>query len=76
MDKLTNDFSFGLMIWQVILLFSIGLWIYCLIDISKSSFKNNDKLVWILIVLLVPFIGSVLYLFVGRKAKIKTVTNS
>lgn len=66
-----NDFSLGLILWQIIILVSIGLFIYSLVDILKSSFDNNNKLIWLLVVLLVPFLGSILYLFIGRKQKIK-----
>lgn len=66
-----NDFSLGLMLWQIFTLISIGLFIYSLIDILKSSFENNNKLIWILVVLFVPILGSILYLFIGKKQKIK-----
>lgn len=69
MDKLINDFSIGLMVWQIIILLSLGLWIYCLIDILKNKFVHNDKLIWVLVVIFVPFIGSLLYLFIGKRRK-------
>ncbi|WP_336068572.1 PLDc N-terminal domain-containing protein [Mesoflavibacter sp. CH_XMU1404-2] len=71
MDKIINDFSIGLFIWQAFILLSIGLWIYCLIDIFKNKFAQNDKLIWILLVLLIPFIGSLLYLSIGKNKKLK-----
>lgn len=71
MDKIITDFSLGLFIWQTIILISIGLWIYCLIDILKNKFSQNDKLIWILVVLLLPFLGSLLYLFIGKNKKLK-----
>ena len=71
MDKIITDFSLGLFIWQTIILISIGLWIYCLIDILKNKFSQNDKLIWILVVLLLPFLGSILYLSIGKNKKLK-----
>jgi hypothetical protein len=71
METVLNDTSYGLLTWQVIILVSIGLWIYSLIDILKSSFEKNNKIIWILVVLLVPILGSVLYIFIGRKLKLK-----
>ncbi|MDN3666025.1 PLDc N-terminal domain-containing protein [Algibacter miyuki] len=62
----------GLFIWQAIILISIGLWIYCLIDILKNKFAQNDKIIWILVVILIPFIGSLLYLFIGKNKKLKS----
>lgn len=66
-----NDFSLGLMLWQIFTLISIGLFIFSLVDILKSSFDNNNKLIWILVVLLVPVLGSILYLFIEKKQKTK-----
>ena len=71
MDKTINDFSIGLFICQALILLSIGLWIYCLIDILKNKFTQNDKIIWILAVILIPFIGSFLYLFIGKNEKLK-----
>jgi hypothetical protein len=71
MDELVTDFSLGLFISQGLLLFSIGLWIYCLIDILKNKFAQNDKIIWVLVVMLIPILGSILYLFIGKHKKLK-----
>jgi len=71
MDKIINDFSIGLFIWQSLILLSIGLLIYCLIDILRNKFAQNEKIIWILVVILIPFIGSLLYLFIGKNKKLK-----
>ena len=71
MDKIINDFSIGLAVGEVLILLSIGLWIYCLIDILKNTFAKNDKIIWIFVVILIPFIGSLLYLFIGKNRKLK-----
>ena len=71
MDELITDFSFGLFIWQTLILIAIGLWIYCLIDILKSKFEQNDKIIWVLVVILLPILGSLLYLIIGRNKKVK-----
>lgn len=41
-----------------------------LIDIVKSRFEDNNKIIWVLIVLLLPFLGSIVYFIVGRKQKL------
>ncbi len=47
----------------IILLPSV-LWIFAIIDILKSNFKDStNKIIWVLIVLLLPVLGSILYLF-------------
>ncbi len=44
-----------------------------IVDILRSEFKNsNDKLVWIIVVLFMPFLGSLIYFVVGRGQKITT----
>ncbi|WNH12971.1 PLDc N-terminal domain-containing protein [Thalassobellus suaedae] len=70
-SKITEDFSLGLFIWQALLLVSIGLWIYCLIDVLKNKFEKNDKIIWVLVVILLPILGSILYLFIGKSKKLK-----
>ena len=70
MDVLITNTDTSLLTWQLLMLFSFVLWVYCLIDILKNRFEQNDKLIWILVVLLVPFLGSLLYLFIGKNKKI------
>jgi hypothetical protein len=45
------------------------LWIFALIDILKSNFKDStNKIIWVLIVLLLPVLGSILYfIFAGQQ---------
>ncbi len=40
------------------------LWIVALVDCIKSN--NSNKVAWILVIILVPFLGSILYLLFGR----------
>ncbi|WP_461640619.1 PLD nuclease N-terminal domain-containing protein [Labilibaculum euxinus] len=42
-----------------------------LIDIVKNEFTNSNKLIWVLVILLFPFIGTILYFIIGTKQKIK-----
>lgn len=41
-----------------------------LIDILRSEFTGSNKLVWLLVVFLFPFVGAIAYLAIGRKQKI------
>jgi len=53
----------------IILLPSI-LWIFAIIDILKSNFKDStNKIIWVLIVLLLPVLGSILYFIFGGQQK-------
>jgi len=62
--------------WQIILILALLLsflpTIIALVDISRSNFKGNDKLVWVLVVLFLNLIGAILYFTIGREQKIKT----
>ena len=61
-------------IWQTILivLLIVGFLLpaIALIDILKSDFKGNDKIIWVLVVLFLNLIGTLLYFSIGRKQKI------
>ncbi len=40
------------------------LWIVALVDCIKSS--NPNKVVWIIVIILLPFLGSILYFLIGK----------
>jgi len=40
------------------------LWMVALVDCIRSN--NPNKVVWILVIILVPFIGSILYFILGK----------
>ena len=60
----------GEIILIIIAIFCIILPFKALIDILKSKFNGNDKLIWVIVVLLVPIIGAILYFRIGKKSKI------
>lgn len=41
------------------------LWIVALVDCLKSN--NPNKVVWIIVIILLPFLGSILYFILGRR---------
>jgi pilus assembly protein TadC len=59
----------GLIFWQVEGLAYIGFWIYAIINLVNSQFKDsNMKLIWALIIILMPF-GPFIYLASSRRNK-------
>ena len=40
------------------------LWITALVDCLKSS--NPSKVVWVIVIILLPFLGSILYFVLGK----------
>ena len=50
----------------------LALWIFCIVDVIVSDeyeVRNLPKLVWLLIVLLLPDIGSIVWLVAGRPVR-------
>ena len=44
------------------------LWLWALIDCIKRDFPNpNDKILWLVLIILIAWIGPIVYLIVGRK---------
>jgi hypothetical protein len=47
----------------------LGLWVFCIVDVIVSDeyeVRNLPKLAWLVIVLLLPDIGSIIWLVAGR----------
>jgi hypothetical protein len=57
----------------ILLVISIpfGLWLWALIDCLIGEFDNDNKLVWIILIILIPLLGAILYLAIGRNQKVK-----
>lgn len=59
----------------LLLLVSIGgtiLWIWMIVDCAtKEPSEGNDKLIWILIIVLTHWIGALIYLLVRRPKRIE-----
>jgi prolipoprotein diacylglyceryltransferase len=44
------------------------LWVMMLVDCAKRDFKNeNDKVVWILVIVLTGIIGAIIYYFIIKR---------
>ena len=57
---------------SVVAIIPILLMVFCLIDIIRSDFKDGTvKILWIICVLVAPFLGSVIYLVIGRTQKVR-----
>ncbi|RLD42045.1 MAG: phospholipase [Bacteroidetes bacterium] len=52
---------------SVLVILTLSLWIWAIVDIVKSSFKDRaQKILWILVVVLFPILGPIVYFQVGR----------
>lgn len=53
-----------------LLFFGVGfvIWLWALIDVIRRQFPNqNDKTLWLIVVILLYWIGGIVYLIAGRK---------
>jgi uncharacterized membrane protein YczE len=60
-----------LLIIGILFVILFGIYIFVLVDILKSEFRGYNKIIWILLVLFLPALGTILYLLIGRKQKVK-----
>jgi hypothetical protein len=55
----------------IILILWFILFIYAIIDVLKNKFEpENNKIIWVIVVILLPILGPVLYFFIGKKQKL------
>jgi hypothetical protein len=47
------------------------IWLIVFLDIMRNEFTGDNKIIWVIVVILVPVLGPIAYLFIGRKQKIK-----
>ena len=72
----------GLVIfWVIAVGLGLALFLWALIDVIRRDFPNpSDKTLWIVLVLVLGWIGPILYLIIGRKKgtipAAKTATSS
>jgi hypothetical protein len=67
----TTQPAIGIIIILLILIISIVFiifWIFMLINAIKRDFKNsNEKIIWILVIILTGIIGAIIYYFVVKR---------
>lgn len=63
-----------LMIFFILIgFFLFAVWIWTLVDIIQAEFKDtNEKLLWIILVILLPFLGTILYFAIGGKNRVSS----
>ena len=58
---------FGLVMFALGI-FALVFWIIMIVDVVKREFKQeNDKILWVLIVILTGIVGALIYYFVVKK---------
>lgn len=64
-------FGIAILIQLLIFIAVAVLFLVSLIEILRSDFEGNNKLLWVLVVLLLPILGPILYFVLGRSQRIK-----
>jgi len=57
----------SIIIWQLFLIGSLILMVYSLYRVVQSTYTLNQKILFLLMVLIFPFLGSVVFLMLDRK---------
>ena len=63
-------FGGGLIITLLVILFIFLFPLLALISVLMNEFNGNDKLLWVVIIIFLPFLGSLLYFLIGRDRRI------
>jgi len=63
-------FGGGILITLFVILCIILLPLLALISALMNDFHGSEKILWVLIILFLPFLGSVLYFLIGRNKRI------
>ena len=60
----------GILVLLFLAVIAIGLfafWLWMLIhSITNKGLRDTEKLLWVLLILFLPFLGPILYFFIGR----------
>ena len=55
------------------LLFLLVIFVFpliALINVFMNRFPGNDKITWVIVIIFLPFFGSLLYFLIGRRRKL------
>lgn len=57
-----------------LVILAVLFWLWVLLDcVMKEPSEGNDKIVWTLLIVFLPWIGAILYYFVRRPERVKVV---
>ncbi len=63
-------FGGGIIITLFVILCIFLLPLLALVSALMNDFSGNDKVMWVLIIIFLPFLGSILYFLIGRERRI------
>ncbi|MCK7591900.1 PLD nuclease N-terminal domain-containing protein [Subsaxibacter sp. CAU 1640] len=68
MDLVTSEL--GLFFWIFFIVFVIVFPLFALISVLSNRFPNNEKLIWVLVILFAPLFGAIAYFIIGKSRRI------
>lgn len=60
----------------IILMFTLIIPLIALIDVLKNKFEDNNKIIWVLVIIFLSTLGAILYYAIGRKQRIQENQNT
>ena len=55
------------LIGLIISILGFAFWLWMLVHaIGNKSLSDGERIVWVLVIIFLPFIGSILYFFIGK----------
>lgn len=55
---------------QFLLILLIALPILAVLSVMRNEFAGNDRYIWISIIILLPIVGPLMYIFIGRSRRL------
>lgn len=65
----------GIGIFSVLMIILFGMLllillpIFAIVDLIRSRIRDNDKVIWIIIIIIIPILGSILYFALGKSQR-------
>lgn len=61
----------SLSVIELIIIACILFWIWCIIDVLRNKFDEQEKMTWLMVSIVLFIPGAILYVLFGRKHRIK-----
>jgi uncharacterized membrane protein YidH (DUF202 family) len=61
----------SLQLIELIIIALIAFWLWCIIDVLRNKFEEQEKMTWLLVSIVLFIPGAILYLLFGRKHRIR-----
>lgn len=62
-------FGGGIVITILVIVFIFLIPLFALISALTSNFPGNEKIIWVLLIIFLPFLGSLLYFLIGMNQR-------